>query len=75
MGEKTYKSRACDTCGAETLYPVDECDSFYNSWGKTCYAAPKKDMIVLSIPVEDSPRDYFNFCSTKCLKTYVQSSL
>lgn len=69
MSDKTMKVRACDQCGSERAYEADKCDPYYNRFGKKCLAAPKDDMIIVSIPSADG-RKFLDFCSMKCLREY-----
>ena len=72
MSQKTNtkKLRVCDQCGKEQEYAADECDTYRNCWGKECRAAPKDDMIVVSIP-DAKGRKFFDFCGLECLRTWI----
>ena len=73
MGTKRLKVRTCDHCGQERSYEPEDCDSYYNRWGKQCLAPPKDDMLVLSIP-DGGGRKFLDFCNMECLRAYVANA-
>ena len=75
MSQKTNtkKLRVCDQCGKDQEYAADECDTYRNCWGKECRAAPKDDMIVVSIP-DAKGRKFFDFCGLECLRTWIANN-
>jgi len=65
------RARVCDYCGAEWVSEISECEGYVNIFNRRCYAPPKKEMIVLSIPGGESRR-FFNFCSLVCLVGFLK---
>ena len=66
MATQHTKSRICDTCGKVESHLLEECDTYFNSFGKKCTAAPKGSMLILSVPYEGS-RAFLDFCCVDCL--------